>query len=116
MFHEDVHYVGVGKESARGRDAIERLFRKYEASGRGITSLKFDIRHIAETGMPYSSTWSTRSSSNGKEFSGVWSVVFEVENGKIRFWQEHYDVAKFEQMYAKGIPVTESATEPARAS
>jgi len=25
-------------------------------------------------------------------------------------------VAKFEQMYAKGIPVTESATEPARAS
>ena len=50
MFHEDVHYVGVGKESARGRDAIERLFRKYEASGRGITSLKFDIKHIAENG------------------------------------------------------------------
>jgi limonene-1,2-epoxide hydrolase len=45
---------------------------------------------------------------DGKEFSGVWSVVFEIEKGKIRFWQEHYDVAKFEQMYAKGIPVTES--------
>ena len=50
MFHPDAHYVGVGKESARGRDAIERLFRKYEQDGRGITDLKFDIRHIAENG------------------------------------------------------------------
>src|SRR5215472_1671559 len=50
MFDPDVRYVGVGKESACGRDAIERLFRKYEDSGRGITSLEFDIRHIAENG------------------------------------------------------------------
>jgi limonene-1,2-epoxide hydrolase len=48
MLHPDVRYVGVGKESARGRDAIERLFRKYQNSGHGITSLEFDIRHIAE--------------------------------------------------------------------
>jgi limonene-1,2-epoxide hydrolase len=116
MFHEDVHYVGVGKESARGRDAIERLFRKYEASGRGITSLKFDIRHIAENGNAVLVDMVDTFVVDGKEFSGVWSVVFEIENGKIRFWQEHYDVAKFEQMYAKGIPVTESATESARAS
>ena len=116
MFHEDVHYVGVGKESARGRDAIERLFRKYEASGRGITSLKFDIRHIAENGNAVLVDMVDTFVVDGKEFSGVWSVVFEIENGKIRFWQEHYDVAKFEQLYAKGIPVTESATEPARAS
>ncbi len=116
MFHEDVRYVGIGKESARGRDAIERLFRKYEASGHGITSLKFDIKHIAENGNAVLVDMVDTFVIDGKEFSGVWSVVFEIESGKIKFWQEHYDVARFEQMYAKAIPVTESASGPALTS
>jgi limonene-1,2-epoxide hydrolase len=33
--------------------------------------------------------------------------VFEVEDGKIRYWQEHYDVAALERMFAGDIPVTE---------
>lgn len=115
MFHDDVRYVGVGKERARGRDAIERLFKKYEASGRGITSLEFDIKHIAENGNAVLVDMVDTFVIDGKEFSGVWSVVFEVENGKITFWQEHYDVAKFEQMYAEKIPVTETASGPAHA-
>ena len=116
MFHKDVQYVGVGKESAHGRDAIERLFRKYEASGRGITSLKFDIKHIAENGNAVLVDMVDTFVIDGKEYSGVWSVVFEVENGKIKFWQEHYDVAKFEQMYQKRIPVTESNSGPVQAA
>jgi limonene-1,2-epoxide hydrolase len=116
MFHEDVQYVGVGKESARGRDAIERLFRKYEASGRGITSLKFDIRHIAENGNAVLVDMVDTFVIDGKEYSGVWSVVFEIENGKIKFWQEHYDVATFEKLYQRGIPVTESSSGPMAAA
>ena len=116
MFHEDIQYVGVGKESARGRDAIERLFRKYEASGRGITSLKFDIRHIAENGNAVLVDMIDTFVIDGKEYSGVWSVVFEIENGKIKFWQEHYDVATFEKLYRRGIPVTESSSGPVAAA
>jgi limonene-1,2-epoxide hydrolase len=107
MFHPDVRYVGVGKESARGRDAIERLFRKYEDSGRGITSLEFDIRHIAENGNTVLVDMVDTFVIDGNRFSGVWSVVFELEEGKITYWQEHYDVAAFEKMYRRGVPVTE---------
>jgi limonene-1,2-epoxide hydrolase len=109
MFHPDVRYVGVGKESARGREAIERLFRKYEDSGHGISSLKFDIRHIAENGNTVLVDMVDTFVIDGREFSGVWSVVFEIEGGLITFWQEHYDVAGIERMFRRGIEVTEQA-------
>jgi limonene-1,2-epoxide hydrolase len=110
MFHEDVRYVGVGKESARGADAIERLFKKYEDSGRGITDLTFDIRHIAENGNCVLVDMVDTFMINGKRHSGVWSIVFEFdEAGKITFWQEHYDVAAIERLFAGPIPVTETA-------
>ena len=112
MLHPDVRYVGVGKESARGRDAIERLFRKYENSGRGITSLEFDIRHIAENGNAVLVDMVDRFVIDGKQFSGVWSVVFELEDGKITFWQEQYDVSAFDKMYRRGVPVTETPIDP----
>ena len=111
MFHPDVRYVGVGKESAQGRDAIERLFRKYEDSGHVITSLEFDIRHIAENANAVLVDMVDTFVIDGKQFSGVWSVVFELEEGKITFWQEHYDVTAFEKMYRRGVPVTEKPSD-----
>lgn len=114
MFHPDARYNGVGKESARGRDAIERLFKKYEDGGRGITDLKFDIRHIAENGNCVLVDMIDSFIINGKPFSGVWSIVFEFdEAGLITFWQEHYDVAGIERLFASPIAVTEQ--DPGRA-
>jgi ketosteroid isomerase-like protein len=48
MLADDIEYHGVYKEDAKGRDAIERLFRKYE--GGRQTDIQFNIRHIAENG------------------------------------------------------------------
>jgi limonene-1,2-epoxide hydrolase len=110
MFHPDVRYVGVNKEFARGRDAIERLFQKYEDSGRGITNLSFDIKHIAQNGNTVLIDMVDSFVINGKPFSGVWSIVFEFQDGLISFWQEHYPVEQIERMFAGKIPVTESAT------
>jgi limonene-1,2-epoxide hydrolase len=109
MFHPDARYVGVGKESARGRDAIERLFRKYEANGRGITQIRFDIRHIAASGDAVLLDMVDSFVINGRPFSGVWSIVLEFDNGLITYWQEHYPVEQIERMFAEKIPVTESA-------
>lgn len=109
MFHPDVRYVGVGKESAEGRDAIERLFRKYEQDGRGITDLRFDIRHIAGDGNCVLVDMVDSFVINGRPYSGVWSIVFEFTDGLISYWQEHYDVAGIERMFADAIPVTEAA-------
>lgn len=108
MFHPDARYNGVGKESAEGREAIENLFRKYEQNGRGITDLKFDIRHIAANGNCVLVDMVDSFIINGKPYSGVWSIVFEFDDeGLITFWQEHYDVAGIERMFAEPIPVTE---------
>jgi limonene-1,2-epoxide hydrolase len=112
MFHKDVRYVGVDKESAQGRDAIERLFRKYEAAGRGITDIRFDIKHIAAGGNAVLVDMVDSFVINGRTMSGVWSVVFEFEDGLITFWQEHYPVARIERLFAEPIPVTETAAGP----
>jgi limonene-1,2-epoxide hydrolase len=114
MFHKDVRYWGVGKEKAFGRDAIERLFRKYEASGKGITEIKFDIKHIAENGNCVLIDMVDSFVINGRLFSGVWSIVMEFEDGLITYWQEHYPVAAIEQMFTSGSPVTEAAGGPVR--
>jgi limonene-1,2-epoxide hydrolase len=89
MFHPDVRYIGVDKESARGSDAIERLFQKYEDSGHGVTDVKFDIRHIAENGDCVLVDMIDSFLIDGKPHSGVWSIVFEFDDeGLITFWQE----------------------------
>ena len=109
MFHPAVRYVGVDKEGAAGRDAIERLFQKYEDGGRGITDLKFDIRHIAASGNAVLIDMVDSFVINGRAFTGVWSIVFEFEDGLITYWQEHYPVERIEAMFARPIPVTEKA-------
>jgi limonene-1,2-epoxide hydrolase len=112
MFHEDVRYVGVGKEKARGRDAIERLFTKYEARGKGISALTFDIKHIAENGNTVLVDMVDTITVGARKFTGVWSIVFEFENGLITFWQEHYPIAGVESLFAEALPVTESESGP----
>jgi limonene-1,2-epoxide hydrolase len=112
MFHQDVCYVGVGKESARGRDAIERLFSKYEARGNGITAIQFDIKHIAENGNTVLIDMVDTITVGDRKMSGVWSIVFEFENELIAFWQEHYPIADVERLFAQTVPVTESESGP----
>jgi limonene-1,2-epoxide hydrolase len=113
MFHPEARYNGVGKEQAIGRDAIERLFKKYEQNGRGITELTFDIKHIAENGNTVLIDMVDTFMIDGKKFSGVWSIVQEFdENGLITFWQEHYPVAEIEKLFAEEIKVTESLEGP----
>ena len=112
MFHPRARYHGVGKEKAIGRDAIERLFKKYEQNGRGITELAFDIRHIAAQGNCVLIDMVDTFVINGKPFSGVWSIVMEFEDGLISYWQEHYPVAEIEKLFAGTIEVTESESGP----
>lgn len=105
MLADDIRYVGVGKESAKGRDGIERLFSKYEHSGQ--TDVTFEIRHIAENGKAVLVDMLDTFTVDGKKTEVVFSNVFHVENGKITYWQEHYDVAKLESAFGRNIPVTE---------
>lgn len=112
MFHKDVRYVGVGKEKARGREAIERLFGKYEARGKGITAITFDIKHIAENGNTVLVDMVDTIIVGDRKFSGIWSIVFEFENGLITFWQEHYPIAEIEGLFAEAIPATETDNGP----
>ena len=112
MFHEDVRYVGVGKEKARGRAAIERLFSKYEAGGKGIAAIKFDIKHIAENGNTVLVDMVDTLIVGDQKFSGVWSIVFEFANGLITFWQEHYPIADVERMFSQALPATETEHGP----
>jgi len=112
MFHPRARYHGVGKEDAVGRDAIERLFRKYEQNGRGITELRFDIRHMAAADNFVLIDMVDTFVINGKPFSGVWSIVMEFQDGLITYWQEHYPVADLERLFAEKIEVTETASGP----
>jgi limonene-1,2-epoxide hydrolase len=107
MLADDIVYVGIGKESAKGRDAVERLFRKYEGSGQ--TDVKFTIKHIAENGDTVLVDMVDTFTIKGKSIDVVFSNVFKVRNGKITFWQEHYDLNSFENAFGKPIPVTEKA-------
>ncbi len=112
MFHEDVRYVGVGKDKAHGREAIERLFRKYEVRGKGISKITFDIKHIAENGNTVLIDMVDTMTVGGNSFSGVWSIVFEFESGLITYWQEHYPVAEVESLFPEALPVTETESGP----
>jgi limonene-1,2-epoxide hydrolase len=106
MLADDIHYVGIGKESAQGRAAIERLFRKYEGSGQA--DIKFTINHIAENGDTVMVDMVDTFLIQGKSIDIVFSNVFKVRDGKIVYWQEHYDRSRLEAAFAKPIPVTES--------
>ncbi len=107
MLADDIEYVGVGKESAKGRDAIERLFSKYEGSGQ--TDVKFDIKHIAENGEVVLVDMVDTFTIADRSIDVVFSNVFKVRNGKIAYWQEHYDLTNYEAAFGKKIPVTEKA-------
>jgi limonene-1,2-epoxide hydrolase len=105
MLADDIEYVGVGKEGAKGIEAIKRLFSKYEGSGQ--SDVRFDIRHIAENGEVVLVDMVDTFTIQGKSISVVFSCVFKVRGGKIRYWQEHYDRATLEAAFGKPIPVTE---------
>jgi limonene-1,2-epoxide hydrolase len=106
MLADDIHYVGIGKESAKGRAAIERLFRKYE--GGGQVDIKFTINHMAENGDTVMVDMVDTFQIEGKSIDIVFSNVFKVRNGKIVYWQEHYDRSRLEAAFSKPIPVSEN--------
>ena len=105
---QDVHYVGVGKEAPAVRGAVERLFRKYEASGQ-YTSLKLTSgtspkRNAVLVGLVDTFVVTGRdSAAYGPSFS-------RSREQKIRL-QEHYDVAKFERCMPR-VPVTGRPADP----
>ena len=105
MLTDDIHYVGVGKESAQGREAIERLFSKYEGSGQ--SDVTFDIKNIAADGNTVLIDMVDTFTINGTSIDVVFSNVFKVRGDKICYWQEHYDLTNYEAAFGKKIPVTE---------
>lgn len=107
LLTDDIHYVGIGKESAKGRDAIERLFRKYE--GGGQSAITFDIKHIAADGTTVLIDMVDTVTINGKSTDIHFSNVFKVRGDRICYWQEHYNLAAYEAPFEKAIPVTEAA-------
>ena len=107
MLDDDIEYVGIGKEGARGRAAIERLFSKYE--GGGQSDIRFDIRHIAENGDTVLVDMVDYITIAGRTIDVAFSNVFKVRNGRICYWQEHYDRGRLEGAFPRPIPVTEAA-------
>ena len=108
LLDDDIHFVGIGKESARGRAAIERLFQKYEGSGQ--TEVSFRINHIAENGDVVLVDMVDTFTIDGKATDIVYSNVFKVRGGRIYYWQEHYDHAALDAAFRKPIPITELAS------
>lgn len=107
MLADDIEYHGVYKEDAKGRAAIERLFTKYETGGQ--TDISFNIRFIAENGDTVLVDMVDTFTINGKSLDVVFSNVFKVRDGKITYWQEHYDLSRYEAAFGKRVPVTEKA-------
>lgn len=109
LLANDIHYKGIGKEEAKGRAAVERLFQKYESSGQ--THIEFETRHIAENGDCVLVDNLNHFTVDGVTTSITFSLVFRLRDGKITYWQEHYDIAKLESLFKKSIPVTEIASD-----
>jgi limonene-1,2-epoxide hydrolase len=107
MLDDDICYVGIGKESTQGREAIEGLFAKYEGSGQ--SDIVFDIKHIAENGEVVLVDMVDTITIAGKSIELPLFAVFKVRGGKITYWQEYYDISKYETAFGKGIPVAEQA-------
>lgn len=103
MMHDDLHYIGLGKDDIRGKAALEALYRKYhdDMDHEGVTSLTFDIRHIAENGNCVLLDTRNTFVIGGKKFTMPWSTVlkFDEETGLMTYWQEHYDIATFYKFY-----------------
>ena len=108
MFHPDVAYVGVGKESARGLDALRRMFGKYAMSRSNVTSCEFDIRHLAQNGEAVLVDLVATYTIDGERRGQPISIVFHIDDaGLITFWQEHQDLGRHEALFGP-TPVTET--------
>lgn len=113
MLHEDVHYVGLGKDDIRGKSTLEALYRKYhdDKQHEGVTKLTFDIRHIAENGNCVLIDMRNTFVIGQEEFTMPFSIVlkFDEDSGLITYWQEHYDIAAFYRLYGEMTPTLEPA-------
>jgi limonene-1,2-epoxide hydrolase len=107
LLDEDVEYVGIGKETARGIAAIESLFSKYEGSGQ--SDIKFNIKHIAENGEVVMVDMVDTITIAGKSIDLPLFAVFKVRDNKFTYWQEYYNISLYEEAFGKAIPVTEKA-------
>lgn len=107
MLTDDIEYVGLGKESAKGREAVERLFRKYESVGQA--NIEFDIKHIAEAGDYVLVDMIDTITVGEKKTAVQFSNVFGVRGDKIFYWREHYDIGRYEAAFGRAVPITEIA-------
>jgi len=109
MLHDDIHYVGLGKDDVRGKSTLEGLYRKYhdDKQHQGVTKLVFDIRHVAENGNCVLLDMRNTFVIGGNEFTMPFSIVlkFDEATGLITYWQEHYDLANFYKFYNEVPPV-----------
>lgn len=111
LLHEDVHYVGLGKDDVRGKATLEALYRKYhdDKEEEGVTSLTFDIRHAAENGPTVLLDMRNTFVIGTNEFTMPFSIVltFDETSGLVTYWQEHYDIATFYKLYGEAVPSPE---------
>jgi limonene-1,2-epoxide hydrolase len=107
MLHDDIHYVGLGKDDVRGKATLEALYRKYhdDKKHEGVTSLTFDIRNVAENGNSVLLDMRNTFVIAGNEFTMPFSIVlkFDEKTGLINYWQEHYDLATFYKFYGEAM-------------
>lgn len=109
--HDDVRYVGLGKDDVQGKSEIEALYRKYhdDRKHEGVTSLTFDIKHAAENGNVVLLDMRNTFVIGNNKFTMPFSIVlkFDEESGLITYWQEHYDIATFYKFYDEAVPQLE---------
>lgn len=107
LLHEDVHYVGLGKDDVRGKATLEALYRKYhdDKQHEGVTKLTFDIKHMAENGNTVLLDMRNTFVIGTNQFTMPFSIVlkFDEESGLITYWQEHYDLANFYKFYNEAV-------------
>jgi hypothetical protein len=114
LLHDDVHYVGLGKDDVRGKATLEALYQKYhdEKEEEGVTSLTFDIKHVAENGTTVLLDMRNTFVIGTNEFTMPFSIVlkFDEATGLVTYWQEHYDIATFYKLYGEAVPTPELRT------
>lgn len=114
LLHEDIHYVGLGKDDVRGKATLEALYRKYhdEKKDEGVTKLTFDIKHAAENGNMVLLDMRNTFVIGTKSFTMPFSIVlkFDEASGLATYWQEHYDIATFYKLYDEAVPTPEIMT------
>ena len=88
-FAEDSLFIVPGS-TFRGKQQIKEVAKKYFSE---FTDTKVTVKRIIVNGNEGTVewTWSDKNKTTGKESQAEDAIVFELEEGKIKYWREYID-------------------------